>query len=406
MLATLATTAVGCGPAYCTFRGTINDPASRTMRRAMLKKGMGDFCQQLLERNAPLRLSPDSPVIGRFYPQQCVSPEGDDLYVNVNGFGYGYTNVSKKVTFNVSASALYKYDFIVTEGDRCDVYAYFRTSRVDAQNFASHRIEGQAANALNAFTSMGDSFGKQLVSKKLSEGISGLVMDVKSGRGAFMKTRERSRELAESIVKVGTANGLRVSALVTAMDAPLGRYVGNALEVIESVETLKGNGPPDLTELSVKLAARMVELAGIATGANAEAKVRTALSSGAGLDVFRACIAQQGGDPKVIDDYSRLPSTGEQKQMGCVWEERGYVTSIDAEKVGIAVRMLGGGRNRAEDGIDHAVGVVIRAKPGEPVGPGLLMYEVHYRDSDTLHLAAKLLDMRSPSATRRRPRSR
>ncbi|MDB4937129.1 MAG: hypothetical protein JWP87_4101 [Labilithrix sp.] len=162
--------AAGCGPAYCTFRGTLNDPSSRTMRRALLKKGMGDFCQQMLERNAPLRLAPDSPVIGRFFPVQCTSPDGDDLYVNVSGFGYAYTNVTKKMTFTMQASALYRYDFLVTEGDRCDVYAYFRTSRIDASNFAVHRIEGQAANVLNQLTSMGDNFGKQLVGKKLNEG--------------------------------------------------------------------------------------------------------------------------------------------------------------------------------------------------------------------------------------------
>lgn len=166
----LASTAVGCGPPYCTFRGTINEPASRSMRRAMLKKGMGDFCQQMLERNAPLRLSPDSPVIGRFFPVQCTAPEGDDLYVNFSGYGYAYTNVSKKMTFTMQASALYRYDFLVTEGDRCDVYAYFRTTRVDASNFAVHRIEGAAANALNLLTQAGDNFGKQLMGKKLGEG--------------------------------------------------------------------------------------------------------------------------------------------------------------------------------------------------------------------------------------------
>ena len=161
---------VGCSPPYCTFRGTINDPSNRTMRRDMLKKGMGDFCQQMLERNAPLRLSPDSPVIGRFFPQQCVAPEGDDLYVNFSGIGYAYTNVSKKTTFRMQASALYRYDFLVTEGDRCDVYAYFRTTRVDASNFGVHRIEGGAANVLNQLTQMGDGFGKQLMGKKLAEG--------------------------------------------------------------------------------------------------------------------------------------------------------------------------------------------------------------------------------------------
>jgi hypothetical protein len=171
-LATLAVIPLGCGPPYCTFRGTINAPASLSMRRSMLRKGMGDFCQHMLERNAPLRLAPESPVIGRFYPKQCTAPEGDELHVNFAGFGYAYTNVSKKMTFDASAAAVYRYDFLVTEGDRCDVYAYFRTSRLDASNFAVHRIEGQAVNLLNQFTSMGDNIGKQLVGKKLAEGFS------------------------------------------------------------------------------------------------------------------------------------------------------------------------------------------------------------------------------------------
>jgi pyrimidine-nucleoside phosphorylase len=228
-----------------------------------------------------------------------------------------------------------------------------------------------------------------ILSKKLSEGITGLVMDVKTGRGAFMKTRERARQLAESLVRVGTANGLKTTALLTPMDAPLGRFVGNALEVVESIETLKGTGPPDLTELSVKLAARMVELAGIATGAGAEKKVRSALSSGAGLDVFRRCIEQQGGDPRVIDDPSRLPRTDATVQVSA--DRAGYVTSVDAEKVGVAVRVLGGGRNRAEESIDPAVGVVCRAKPGERTALGESVFEVHYRDGARLVEAMGLL---------------
>lgn len=228
-----------------------------------------------------------------------------------------------------------------------------------------------------------------ILSKKLSEGIGGLVMDVKTGRGAFMKTHAQSRALADSLVKVGTANGLRVCALITAMDAPLGRYVGNSLEVIESIETLKGNGPPDLTELSVILAARMVELAGLAPRGEAETKVRAALASGAGLDVFRASVAQQGGDPRVIDDYSLLPHTNATAQV--TTDRPGYVTALDAEKVGIAAHRLGGGRSRAEDGIDHAVGVICRAKPGERVKPGDTIFEVHYRDAASLATAMPLL---------------
>jgi thymidine phosphorylase len=204
-----------------------------------------------------------------------------------------------------------------------------------------------------------------------------------------MKTRDRSRALAESIVRVGTANGLKTTALITAMDAPLGCYVGNSLEVIESIETLKGNGPPDLTELSVKLAARMVELAGVAAGADAEKKVRAALASGAGLEVFRKCIEQQGGDPKVIDAPWHLEQTDAVDEVTA--DRTGYITSMDAEKVGIAVRMLGGGRNRAEDTIDHAVGVLVRAKPGERLAPNQTVFEVHYRDGAKLAEAMTLL---------------
>ncbi len=228
-----------------------------------------------------------------------------------------------------------------------------------------------------------------ILSKKLSEGIGGLVMDVKTGRGAFMKTHSQSRALADSLVKVGTANGLCMCALITAMDTPLGRYVGNSLEVIESIETLKGNGPSDLTELSVILAARMVELAGIAPRAEAEGKVREALASGAGLDVFRRSIEQQGGDPRVIDDYSHLPHTS--STVLVTTDRTGYVTTMDAEKVGIAAHRLGGGRSRAEDGIDHAVGVICRAKPGERVRPGDTIFEVHYRDGASLVNAMPLL---------------
>jgi pyrimidine-nucleoside phosphorylase len=228
-----------------------------------------------------------------------------------------------------------------------------------------------------------------ILSKKLAEGISGLVMDVKTGRGAFMKTREQSRKLAESLVRVGTANGLKMSAFITAMDAPLGRYVGNSLEVIESIETLKGNGPPELTELSVKLAVRMVELGGIASGADAERKVRTALSSGAGLEVFRKCIEEQCGDPKVIDDYSRLPQAP--SMLPFALDHAGTITALDAEKIGIAVRVLGGGRHRAEEGIDHAVGVIVRAKPGEYVVPDQPVFEVHYRDIAKMTAAMAIL---------------
>lgn len=222
-----------------------------------------------------------------------------------------------------------------------------------------------------------------ILSKKLAEGIDGLVMDVKSGRGAFMKTRERSKALAESIVRVGNANGVRTEAMITGMDVALGRAVGNSLEVIECIETLKGRGPRDLESLSVTLAARMVRLAGIAnTDADAEAKVRTALTSGAGLDKFRAIVRQQGGDERIVDEYRRLPTAPSRATVTA--DRAGYVCDLHAEQIGVAAMLLGAGRSRAEDRVDHAVGVLIRAHVGDSVKAGDVILEVHYREEKSL----------------------
>ena len=230
-----------------------------------------------------------------------------------------------------------------------------------------------------------------ILSKKLAEGISGLVMDVKCGRGAFMKTRDDAERLAKSLHSVGTANGLKIATVLTAMEAPLGFAVGNALEVIEAIETLKGKGPRDLTDLSVLLAARMVKLADLArSNEEAEARVQSALTSGAGLEVFRKCIEQQWGNPRVVDDYSLLPSAPH--AMTVVAPRGGFITDITAGAVGIASMILGGGRERAEDAVDHAVGVVCRAKPGDRVASGQVVYEVHYRTTFRLDAALPLLE--------------
>jgi pyrimidine-nucleoside phosphorylase len=230
-----------------------------------------------------------------------------------------------------------------------------------------------------------------ILSKKIAEGISGLVLDVKCGRGAYMKTRDDARALARALVEVGTANGLRVEARLTAMDAPLGRAVGNSLEVIESIETLKGRGPKDLEDLSVLLAARMVLLAGLAIDdLDAEAKVRTALSSGAGVEKLAQIIERQGGNPEVVEDYSLLP--GHRLRTAVHADRTGYVAEVDAEKVGIAAMLLGAGRQKADDPIDPAVGVLVNAKPGERVGPGARVFTVLFRDDRALAAALPLLE--------------
>jgi pyrimidine-nucleoside phosphorylase len=228
-----------------------------------------------------------------------------------------------------------------------------------------------------------------IMSKKIAEGIDALVLDVKTGKGAFMKTEADSRRLAESLVAIGTASGVRTEAIITRMDAPLGRAVGNALEVIESLEVLNARGPADLVDLSVALAARMLMLGRVADDpADAERKVRDAIASGAGLERFRRIIEQQGGDPHVVEDYGRLPAAPERDVVTA--PRTGFLASLDAELIGRASVVLGAGRDRVDDLIDPAVGIMVVAKPGADLREGDAVLELHFRDSDRRDLAARL----------------
>jgi pyrimidine-nucleoside phosphorylase len=229
-----------------------------------------------------------------------------------------------------------------------------------------------------------------IMSKKIAEGIGGLVLDVKTGSGAFMKTLADSRALAEALVAIGRAAGVRTEALITRMDAPLGREVGNACEVIESIETLKGHGPAELEELSVLLAARMLVVAGVARDdADAEARVRAAIASGSGVEKFRQIIAHQGGDPKVVDDYSRLPSAPDRETIAA--PRSGFVHGLEAEAVGRAAVALGAGRGRLDDVIDHGVGLRVVAPPGTEVAAGDAVFEIRHRAGRGLAAARTLL---------------
>jgi pyrimidine-nucleoside phosphorylase len=229
-----------------------------------------------------------------------------------------------------------------------------------------------------------------IMSKKIAEGIDALVLDVKTGRGAFMKTVEDSRRLARSLVDTGNLSGVKTEAFITAMDAPLGHAVGNALEVVECVETLKGRGPRDLEDLSVLLAARMVLAAGRAsTAEDADAQVRRALASGAGLEKWREIVAHQGGDPRTVDDYGLMPSVSTRHMVRA--PRRGYLSALDAELVGRASLALGAGRNKVDDVVDPAVGVVVKARPGDQVSAGDAIVEVHYRREADLAAALELL---------------
>jgi pyrimidine-nucleoside phosphorylase len=228
-----------------------------------------------------------------------------------------------------------------------------------------------------------------IMSKKLAEGIDGLVLDVKVGRGAFMKTEADARQLATSMVKAGQLAGVRTEALLTRMDAPLGRAVGNALEVIESIETLNGDGPHDLTLLAVMLAAKMVYLAGLAPDmVEAERQIRGVLASGAGLARFRQMVACQGGDPSVVDDPSRLALAPGRETVRA--PRAGYVTGLDAMLVGRAAAALGAGRATAEDVVDHGVGIRVLVSLGALVRTGEPVLELIHRDGKGLREATDL----------------
>jgi pyrimidine-nucleoside phosphorylase len=229
-----------------------------------------------------------------------------------------------------------------------------------------------------------------IMSKKIAEGIGGLVLDVKTGSGAFMKTLDDSRALARSLVSIGEASGVRTEAIITAMDVPLGTMVGNALEVIESIEVLKGHGPADTRELSVLLAARMLVVAGVEPDeVTALASVRSALASGAALEVFRRIIEHQGGDPRVIDDYRRLPSTDLEHRVPA--PQAGFV-SLEAEAVGRAAVVLGAGRARMEDRVNPAVGIEVIAPHGSAVRAGDTVFIVRHDGSERWPAALRILD--------------
>ncbi|MGN9783483.1 thymidine phosphorylase [Nonomuraea sp. ZG12] len=207
-----------------------------------------------------------------------------------------------------------------------------------------------------------------IMSKKIAEGTGSLVLDVKVGSGAFMKTPERARELAETMVALGTDAGVRTVALLTAMDRPLGRAVGNALEVEESVEVLAGGGPSDVVELTVRLAAEMLEAAGIAGKDPAEA-----LRDGSAMDAWRRMITAQGGDPD-----APLPTAAE--TMVVEAPASGVLARLDAYAVGLAAWRLGAGRARKEDPVSFGAGITLHAKPGDVVRQGEPLLTLHADD--------------------------
>ena len=228
-----------------------------------------------------------------------------------------------------------------------------------------------------------------VMSKKLAEGSDIVVLDVKCGDGAFMKDETGARALAASMVAIGTRAGVRTEAFITDMETPLGRAVGNSIEVIECLETLKGRGPDDLAGVVKRFASRVLVLAGRESNeAQALSCVDRALSSGKAIETLGRMIERQGGNRAVVDDYSLLPSVKGREQ--CLAPRGGFVTRMKAEAIGLASNLLGAGRSKVGEPIDHAVGVILLAKPGMHVERGEPLVEIHHRDGRGVNAALAL----------------
>ena len=220
-----------------------------------------------------------------------------------------------------------------------------------------------------------------IMSKKIAEGTSALILDVKTGSGAFMSDPERAQELARTMVALGTRAGVKTRALVTAMDVPLGLTAGNALEVRESIEVLSGGGPSDVVELTVLLAREMLDAAGVTNGKDPE----VALKDGSAMDKWRQMISAQGGNPD-----APLPTAKEFIQIRA--EKSGTIAAMDALKVGISAWRLGAGRARQGESVQAGAGIEIHAKPGEKIAAGAPLFTLHTDEPERFGRAEEALD--------------
>ena len=230
-----------------------------------------------------------------------------------------------------------------------------------------------------------------IMSKKLAVGLDALVLDVKVGAGAFMKRQVDARRLAQMMVSIGRRLDKRVQALITDMNQPLGYAIGNALEVMEVSQTLQNVGPTDLTRLSLELAARMIYLGKVtATLDEARELAQQCLLDGSGYRKFRDVIQAQGGNPKVLDRFELLPNATGVREIPS--PRAGFVSAIDAEDIGRASSMIGAGRDRKEDVVDHAVGVILEVKIGQRIDAGGVLCRLYYTKDEKVEEAAQLVE--------------
>ena len=230
-----------------------------------------------------------------------------------------------------------------------------------------------------------------IMSKKIAEDLTGLVLDIKRGSGSFIPKLEDELELAKAMINLGSSHGCPVVAYLTAMDRPLGHACGNALEVAEAIEVLKGGGPPDLIEVTMALGAAMLVLATVASTLEAaQTLMRDAINSGTALLKFEEIVAAQGGDKGVVRDPTRLPYAPHDETL--VAKREGVVQTVDPRAIGYGVIALGGGRRNMEDRVDPSVGFVITAKPGNRVTKGQALATIHARSEEDLAVGRSILE--------------
>lgn len=228
-----------------------------------------------------------------------------------------------------------------------------------------------------------------IMSKKLASGADAIVLDVKCGSGAFMKTLAEAHDLAQQMVDIGRLAGKETLALVTNMDRPLGHAVGNSLEVQEAIQTLRGQGPQDLTDLCIELAAAMLHLGQKGSLEDCRRLAAQTLVDGSALEKFRQLIQAQGGDERVLEDFSHFPRASKQLELRAT--ESAYLQHMDSQRCGTAAMVLGAGRATKEDSIDHAAGLVLAVEPGAFVEQGQLLATLYTNDGASLSPAAALL---------------
>ncbi len=226
-----------------------------------------------------------------------------------------------------------------------------------------------------------------IMSKKLAGGADCIVLDVKCGSGAFMKDLDSAKELAEKMVEIGKGAGKRIAALITDMDKPLGRYIGNSLEIVEAVETLKGNGPEDLAEISVLLAAKLLELAGKGDFEECKALAKSKIADGSALKKLAEMVKLQGGDENYIFNTDLFPKAKFSREL--IADKSGYISSMDTEGVGSVCVALGAGRQRKEDSIDPSAGIILEKKTGDYVEKGDLLATLYCSDEALFDAAEK-----------------